>query len=154
NQEEFGGLSNMSTAMMVSIHGLIPTSTEAVYQALKFPHDINLQKKIIYERSPYKAKMFARQGAAREDWTLIRIKIMRWCIRVKLAQNYHSFGQLLRLTEQRNIVEYSNKDTFWGATKINEHELQGQNALGRLLMELRVFYMENTLEICVKVSPP
>ena len=53
-----------------------------------------------------------------------------------------------------NIIEYSDRDTFWGAKKINEFELKGINALGRLLMELRQeIQTKNTDEILV-VPPP
>jgi hypothetical protein len=63
---------------------------------------------------------------------------MRWCLRVKLAQNYGEFGRLLLATHDRPIVEQSRKDDYWGAKVAEDDEtLTGQNVLGRLLMELR-----------------
>jgi hypothetical protein len=64
---------------------------------------------------------------------------MRWCLRVKLAQNYEKFGHLLLSTENRPIVEQSRKDDYWGAKFVADSDqyLVGQNVLGRLLMELR-----------------
>jgi len=34
------------------------------------------------------------------------------------------------------IVEHSERDSFWGAKKVNDETLNGQNILGKLLMEL------------------
>ena len=61
---------------------------------------------------------------------------MRWCLRVKLAQNWSSFGHLLLSTGDAPIVENSRKDDFWGA-KPTQGVLVGMNILGRLLLELR-----------------
>ncbi len=67
---------------------------------------------------------------------------MYWCLRVKLAQNFITFGQLLEKTCDKAIVEDSSKDAFWGAVKDKKDEtiLIGVNALGRLLMKLRQDY--------------
>ena len=62
---------------------------------------------------------------------------MRWCLRVKLAQHWQNFGNLLLSTGNKPIVEESRKDDFWGAKIRDDQTLVGRNALGRLLMELR-----------------
>jgi hypothetical protein len=62
---------------------------------------------------------------------------MRWCLRVKLAENWSRFGSLLLATEDKPIVEESTRDAFWAAKPTTPGELVGVNALGRLLMELR-----------------
>jgi type I restriction enzyme S subunit len=62
---------------------------------------------------------------------------MRWCLRVKLAQNWAKFSELLLATGDRPIVEESRKDHFWGAKPADAQTLIGINVLGRLLMELR-----------------
>jgi hypothetical protein len=62
---------------------------------------------------------------------------MKWCLRVKLAQNWGVFGNLLLATGDYPIVEDSRKDDYWGAKNISDDTLSGQNVLGRLLMELR-----------------
>ncbi len=83
-----------------------------------------------------KAKTFKSQ--TREDWDDVRFKIMRWCLRVKLNQNFAEFGRLLLATKERPIVEQSRRDTYWGAKLSDDGSaLVGQNVLGRLLMELR-----------------
>jgi NADAR domain len=62
---------------------------------------------------------------------------MRWCLQVKLVQNWDKFSQLLLETGDLPIVEDSWKDDFWGAKPQAEEILIGINALGRLLMQLR-----------------
>lgn len=81
---------------------------------------------------------------SRPDWNENRVKIMRWCLRIKLAQNFISFGKILESTFDKNIVEDSIKDDFWGAIrdKKDPNIIKGTNALGRLLMELRQLYNE------------
>lgn len=93
---------------------------------------------------------------SRPDWDYTRIKIMRWCLRVKLAQNFIEFGKLLESTFDKPIVEDSNKDDFWGAIRDNQNEniLKGTNALGRLLMELRQFYNEKRYSYEIFVVEP
>jgi predicted NAD-dependent protein-ADP-ribosyltransferase YbiA (DUF1768 family) len=56
------------------------------------------------------------------------------------------FGKELAETGDKNIVENSAKDSFWGAIP-NEAKTQfiGINALGRLLMELREDLFTNNL---------
>jgi putative DNA methylase len=130
-------------------------TAEALYQALRFPHDLALQRLILDERSPMTAKMRTKPHRARtrSDWDAIRVDLMRWCLRVKLAENWSSFGDLLLETGDRPIVEESKKDTFWGARPCEDGTLVGQNVLGRLLMELREQLRTNQ-SVLERVDPP
>jgi ribA/ribD-fused uncharacterized protein len=115
-------------------------SAEALYQACRFPHGFEIQKIVLAERSPMTAKMKSkkyRQQHTRADWESIKVKVMKWCLRVKLAQNWQRFGDILRSTSDKPIVEESRKDDFWGAKRSEDGKLIGMNVLGRLLMELR-----------------
>lgn len=145
-KELYGGLSNMASGFPLKVNGIEILTSEALYQACRFPHLPDVQEKIIKEKSPMSAKMVSKpyRSNSRPDWDDTRIKIMRWCLRVKLAQNFFEFGKLLESTFDRPIVEESSKDDFWGAIrdKQDENILKGTNALGRLLMELRQFYNE------------
>ncbi len=136
---KFGGLSNMSSGFPLYINGAQVWSSEALYQACKYPLSPEIQRLIIAEKSPMTAKMKAKHYLveSRADWERIRIRVMRWCLRVKLAQNWNRFGALLLSTRQRPIVEESTRDEFWAAKPTKPGELVGVNALGRLLMELR-----------------
>jgi type I restriction enzyme S subunit len=138
-KEAFGGLSNMASGFPLRVNGVHIHTSEALYQACRFPHLPNIQQKIIAEHSPMTAKMKSKphRSQSRPDWDSVRTKIMRWCLRVKLVQNWKSFGDLLLATGDRPIVEQSRKDEFWGAKEIEDGTLTGMNVLGRLLMELR-----------------
>ena len=145
-KELYGGLSNMASGFPLKINNVHILTSEAIYQACRFPHLPEVQEKIISQKSPMAAKMVGKpyRGNSREDWDYVRIKIMRWCLKVKLAQNFFEFGKLLESTFDRPIVEDSSKDKFWGAVreKQDNNILKGTNALGRLLMELRQSYNE------------
>ena len=137
--EEFGGLSNMAPGFPIWIAGVSLRTSEALYQACRFPHMPEVQRLIVGEKSPMTAKMRSKpfRKDSREHWDEIRVPIMKWCIRVKLAQNWVSFSDLLLRTGDKPIVEESRKDEFWGAIRVGNGELHGRNVLGRLLMELR-----------------
>lgn len=135
----FGGLSNMAPGFPLRVNGVVIRTSEALYQACRFPHLPDIQRLIIDESSPMTAKMKSKpyRTQSRPDWDSVRVRIMRWCLRVKLSQNWNKFSALLLATGVRPIVEDSRKDDFWGAKPIDDEELVGRNVLGRLLMELR-----------------
>lgn len=143
-KEIYGGLSNMASGFPLVVNKVHILSSEALYQACRFPHMPDLQERVIREKSPMTAKMITKpfKDQSRPDWNETRVKIMKWCIRVKLAQNFVEFGKLLESTYDRPIVEDSTKDDFWGAIRQKEDPniVKGTNALGRLLMELRLTY--------------
>lgn len=137
--ERFGGLSNMAGGYLLNVNGVRILTSEALYQACRFPHLAEVQRQIIAERSPMTAKMRSKphRNNSRPDWDIVRTKIMRWCLQVKLVQNWDKFSKLLLETEDLPIVEDSRKDDFWGAKPVDEETLVGANVLGRLLMQLR-----------------
>lgn len=137
--ERFGGLSNMAGGYPLSVNGIRILTSEALYQACRFPHKPDVQRAIIAERSPMTAKMKSKphRKDSREDWDIIRVPVMKWCLRIKLAQNWDKFSALLDSTGDMPIVEHSRKDPYWGAKMTDDGVLEGENVLGRLLMELR-----------------
>lgn len=137
--ESFGGLSNMAPGFPLVINGIKILTSEALYQACRFPHLPEVQKLIVDQKSPMTAKMKSKpyRARTRPNWDNDRILIMRWCLRVKLLQNWDKFHPLLLATNNLPIVEESKKDDFWGAKPIDTDLLFGVNALGRLFMELR-----------------
>ncbi len=154
--ERFGGLSNMAPGFPLEINGVHIRTAEALYQACRFPHMPNVQKLILNERSPMTAKMKSKpyRKDSRPDWDAIRVPIMKWCLRVKLAQNWAAFGELLLATGSHPIVEDSRKDDYWGAKIIDDDTLSGQNVLGRLLMELREKLKANPESLKLVEPPP
>ena len=154
-KEEFGGLSNMAAGFPLLVNDIRIRTSEALYQACRFPHLPDLQRLIIDQRSPMTAKMKGKPNRheSRSDWNKARINIMRWCLRVKLVQNRATFGALLLETKSRPIVEQSRKDDFWGAKPIGDDTLVGMNVLGRLLMELREAVKSGSADAFREVRP-
>lgn len=155
-KEQFGGLSNMAAGYPLRINGIRILTSEALYQACRFPHLPEVQRLIISQSSPMTAKMKSKpyRKDSRPDWDVVRVKIMRWCLRVKLAQNWDKFSALLLSTGERPIIEDSRKDVFWGAKSVDEETLAGMNVLGRLLMELREWLKQPNHEWLQIVEPP
>lgn len=155
-REEFGGLSNMAPHFPLHVNGIVIRTSEALYQACRFPHMPDVQRLIIAQKSPMTAKMKSKpyRSRSREDWDTVRVRIMRWCLRAKLACNWESFRSLLLATGDRPIVELSKKDDFWGAKVRGDDMLVGANVLGRLLMELRQELRGDSAESLLFVEPP
>lgn len=153
--EGFGGLSNMAGGFPLRVNGIRIYSAEALYQACRFPHLPEVQRLILSESSPMTAKMKTRpyRKDSRPDWDRVRVRIMRWCLRVKLAQNWRRFGDLLLETGDMPIVEESRKDGFWGAYPQDRQTLVGMNVLGRLLMELREELKSERRDELLRVEP-
>lgn len=155
-KEDFGGLSNMASGYPLQVNGVRILTAEALYQACRFPLIPEVQREIIGQHSPMTAKMKSKphRKHTRPDWDDVRFKIMRWCLRVKLAQNYSEFGRLLLATQDRPIVEQSRRDDYWGAKVAEDDEtLTGQNVLGRLLMELRERLKQDSSGQLLTVEP-
>jgi type I restriction enzyme S subunit len=136
--------------------GRVWYSSEALYQACRFPDLPDVQQMIERETSAMAAKMKSKphRSASREDWPRIRVRIMRWVLRVKLAQHMKRFGAVLLETGDAAIVERSSKDRYWGAVESGDGTLEGQNVLGRLLMELREELRTKPPEELAVVMPP
>lgn len=153
-REAFGEFSNMAAGFPLVVNGQRYRTAEALYQAARFPYRPDIQRLILAQASPMEAKRLSRVylPETRPDWERVKVKVMRWVLRMKLAQHYESFGRVIRASGDRPIVELSNKDSFWGARPEGEW-LVGVNALGRLLMELREFFQKSPAEMQA-VRPP
>lgn len=153
--EAFGGLSNMAPNYKINLYNIQFLTAEALYQACRFPNHPEIQQQIIKQHSPMYAKDVSRKyiDLTRPDWEQERVKIMRWAIRAKLLYNWHDFGELLKSTVGKTIVEDSSKDIFWGAKKENASYV-GVNALGRLLMQLREQYLLLENKSLISLAPP
>lgn len=148
-KENFGELSNMAAGFPLLVNNVSIRTVEALYQAMRFPKFPYIQKLIIDQKSPMSAKQvaykFIENGNVREDWDKVRVDIMDWCLKLKLKQNPH-FAQILLSTGNKPIVEYSPKDEFWGAKRVDMYhslgdffktQYRGANVLGKLLTRLR-----------------
>jgi type I restriction enzyme S subunit len=146
----------MAGGYPLSINGIRILTSEALYQACRFPHFPEIQKLIIGQKSPMAAKMKSKpyRKDSRPDWDDVRVQVMRWCLRVKLVQHWEKFGDLLLSTGNKPIVEESYRDQFWGAKPTDEETLCGANVLGRLLVELREKLRDSEAQKIWVVEPP
>lgn len=157
-RDAFGGLSNMAGGYPLLVNGIVIPSSEALYQACRFPHRPEWQAEIISQSNPMTAKMVAKKDGrrahqSRPDWAAIELDVMAWALRVKLAWHYRRLAELLLTTDDRPIVEKSRTDDKWGAIEICPGCLEGDNRLGRLLMDLRTQVRTRSREELAIVEP-
>ncbi len=133
----------MNNRFPVVLNGLQFQSSEGLYQAMKFPTSSNRQLYIAHAQTGYDAKKRAYSATNEplyENWNNARIDAMRLTLAVKLLQHPATIYDVLRSTGNKSIVEFSQKDRFWGAS-YNYHNDQkvytGYNILGRLWSRLR-----------------
>lgn len=90
-KETWGGLSNMAGGFPLLITGVRILTSEALYQACRFPSRPDVQRVIIAAKSPMSAKMAGKpyREETRPDWSHVRVDVMRWCLQVKLKQTGH-----------------------------------------------------------------
>ena len=153
--DKFGGLHNMAGGYPILLGNCKVASSEALYQAAKFPHDPPTQELIFSQKSPMWAKRCIADtvAAPREDWEEVKLRVMWWCLCAKLFCN-QQFGELLLRTQDNAIVEDSWKDPYWGAIPSTGGSLVGHNHLGRLLVRLRRSLVENAPQCLQELAPP
>lgn len=154
---QYGALSNMAPGFSLFVNEVNVQSSEILYQACRFPLFPNIQEEIIRTQNPMEAKKVSRQYIqySRQDWEMVKFKIMKWCLEVKLIQNFDEFSTILLSTGDKTVVEYSKKDAVWGAILKDDHTtLVGKNALGRLLMELREKIKSHEITKSTVLLPP
>ena len=131
-------LSNYSLCS-VWFDGHIYSSTEHAYQAAKFLEE-DKRTEIRHLATPNQAKKAGKGPGVREDWEQVKVSVMRQLLEEKFKQEPEK--QVLLATGDRELVEGNWwGDRFWGQCPIGE----GQNWLGRLLMETRTKIREGTL---------
>jgi len=129
-------LSNFAYGVkIVDEFGLEYPTVEHAYQAAK-SDDIRIRSCFLYG-TPGQAKINGRRVEIRRDWDAVRINIMRDFLRQKFSQE--PFKSKLLETGDFILVEGNTwGDTFWGVCNG-----EGQNMLGKLLMELRCELQQN-----------
>lgn len=107
-------------------------TVEHAFQASKtiYPKQ---QLEILFAETPGKAKRLGRKVVLRQDWEDIKVNVMRQYLMQKFADV--ELRKKLLETGNKELVEGTYwGDTFWG---IDLHTGQGENVLGKLLMEER-----------------
>ncbi|MBC7982164.1 NADAR family protein [Candidatus Parcubacteria bacterium] len=131
-ENEFYCLSNFSS-FMVEENRIVYMTSEHLYHCKKFTNE-NIIKEIIESRSAHDTQKIAIKNIkeVRPDWNDVRIKVMKDILVLKVNQHPYVKKKLLD-TGNREIIENSWKDDFWGWGE----NKNGQNMLGKLWMEVR-----------------
>lgn len=136
----WGPFSNFWTSpgFVIRVADIDFSNSEALYQALKHGEHPEVQRAIAHAPTPRDAKRIARATPCDIAWwNRVRIRAMRYTLRMKCAAAPQRFREELARSAGRPIVEYSTRDPFWGATPRNAGtEVHGTNVLGRLWMEI------------------
>lgn len=138
-RELWGEFSNFHNGFPIEYENLLWRSSEALYQALRYPGLTEIQNEIQNTMSAKEAKLIAYQylSQTRPDWQEVKIGLMEQVVRLKLAQHKSTFRILLGQTVGMPIVEKSFGDNFWGAIPDGSGYLNGMNKLGLIWMLLR-----------------
>ncbi len=139
---EYRFLSNFGLAK-VFLDGEEYISVENAYQAAKYKKE---SRDYFKKCSPLKAKKIARDNReykyTKEEWDNIKLQIMRGLLIQKFDKTLNP-ENYKRLKETGNrYLEETNywEDKYWGVYKSDANEKGvGENNLGKLLMEIRLF---------------
>ena len=135
----YGALGNMSGGFPIVYKDKVWGSSEALYQAARYPHLPDLQEQIRTANNGFAAKLVAKANyeLSRPDWMDVRVTVMGIVIRLKFIA-HTKVRNVIKTTMEMPIVEYSARDPFWGAQPSADLPLLvGQNVLGKLWEELR-----------------
>ena len=127
---EYYYLSNFYHPCLTWHDDLLYLNSEAAYQAAKTLDKTTRAK--FQGLTPWNAKKLGRQIKMREDWDQVKLQIMWEVIWSKFM--FHPYLKFrLAQTGEEELTELNNwGDSYWGVC-----DGQGENHLGRLLMELR-----------------
>ena len=139
-RDPFGELLNMTGGFPLEWAGKTWKSSEALYQAARFPDDESIQEEIRGANNGFTAKLIAKAHhvETRSDWETggVRLSAMIQVCTLKMEQ-HQRVRLALALTEHKPIVERSKRDQFWGTKPQEDGTLVGDNMLGKIWMNLR-----------------
>jgi ribA/ribD-fused uncharacterized protein len=147
DRSAFGFLSNFHECSL-QIGGFVWPHVEAYYQAQK-SHNPAYTAEILRNSKPSWSKKvgdsrlgnpsIARQSwfaihpeDLRPDWDKVKLDVMKTALTIKFTQ-HEPLKRALLDTHPAELVEDSDEDSFWGVGA----DGNGQNLLGRMLMEVR-----------------
>ena len=145
-KELWGKLSNMANGIGFTDPetGLKWKSSEAWYQAQRFPEDAKHQEAIRNAAHAYASKEVAYEkiSNSRSDWDKVKVEVMAKALVLKATNP--DFVEALKETGNMDIVEKSWRDSFYGAKPIDcesngaaKGGYVGANVLGQLEARLR-----------------
>jgi len=119
----------------VEIWGRVFPTVEHAYHYRKFSETApDLADQIAAAKSPSIAMRLAAKfkTSRRHDWDTVKVDIMTELDRAK-AEQHQDFRDVLFATGDRELIESSPWDSFWGCGA----DGKGQNIAGKILMKIR-----------------
>jgi ribA/ribD-fused uncharacterized protein len=129
----FGEFSNFYPSP-IELDGYTWPTTEHYYQAQKYISDEKHFHNVLQISKPIEALLYTRKyrSAIRSDWAQVKDEIMLKACMVKFEQ-HPRLQELLLSTGNRQLVEHTKKDSYWG----DGGDGSGRNQLGITLMQVR-----------------
>lgn len=128
-KDEYSFLSNSYDAP-VMYNGLVYPNNEAAFWAQKCENTTD--KENFTSMDPDEARSKGQVVKPREDWENIKLSVMKDIVRAKFSQNSDIAKKLLSTGNANLVAENDWNDTFFGTVSG-----QGQNYLGKILMDVR-----------------
>ena len=141
---KWGEFSNMHAGFPIKLASYELSSSEALYQVMRFTGRYDVQDFLLQEKRPMAVKFISRAHIqkSRSDFDAIKLPLMAWVVLLKFAQHYDVLHPILKSTDGLDIVEISSKDSFWGAKYEPYIGYRGLNELGKIYMDLRKLALE------------
>jgi N-glycosidase YbiA len=145
--EEYGWMGNMAP-YIIKLDGKVWLTSEALFQSMRYNID-SIKEMIRVEKSPMGAKMTAKKF--RDQMVVVpmsELDVENMRKRVKMKFDAHP--QLKKALIATGIspifedigVRKGERHKFWGAKKLSESGGEGNNMMGKILMDLREEYLK------------
>ena len=130
-------LSNFWPCVLPAMYGVVPPTVEHAYQASKTEYEVTARE-ILKAPTAGAAKRLGKGVQLRKDWDGMKLDIMRRLLFYKFDRLNPLLRQQLLDTGDAQIYEGNRwNDVYWGRVQREQGVWEGENHLGRLLMELR-----------------
>lgn len=112
-------------------------TSEAFYQALKFPNHPEIQRDILLEPNGFRSKIIAKKHASKiaSGWDRVKVAAMTYAVWLKVRSNREILSRFPP-GENPTLVELTSRDHFWGASIGEDDQIIGENQLGKVWMSV------------------
>ena len=145
--EENGWMGNMAP-YPIEYGGGIWRTSEALFQSMRYD-DVSVKEIIRGEKSPMGAKMKSKKYKDQMvvvPMSELDVENMRKCVKMKFDAHPQLKRQLMNTKDSFIYEDIGNRNgerhKFWGAKKLSESEGDGNNMMGKILMDLREEYLK------------
>ena len=145
--EKYGWMGNMAP-YPIKCDGKVWLTSEALFQSMRYD-DVSVKEMIRVEKSPMGAKMKSKKYKGQMvivPMSELDVENMRKCVKMKFDQHPQLKRQLINTKDAFIYEDIGNRNgerhKFWGVKKLSESEADGNNMMGRILMELREEYLK------------